>query len=204
MDNRTFRDSNPGTVFPVPGLRIEEFLIRKYSFALSLITNCNLCVVTMVTHNVWQDRFGGGGFRFRPLNPCLMIAKYDVTCNYVFSPRQLLCCGGTHLSCGTSPGIHKAWWLITLFRSIRDRMTDAPGSDCTVPNPMHKRQWIYTVFRIPDIMLLVLCKTAVYHFNRVNRPKHLSIETTPATALGLNSSRGRRKSFKGWTAEIAR
>ena len=49
MDNYTLRDSNPGTVFPVPGVRIGEFLIREYSFALSLIANCDLCVVTMVT-----------------------------------------------------------------------------------------------------------------------------------------------------------
>ena len=71
MDNHTFRDSNPGTVFPVPGLGIEEFLIREYSFALSLTANCDLCVVTMVIH-IQDSFFLGGGVAYAgsaPLHP---------------------------------------------------------------------------------------------------------------------------------------
>jgi len=42
--------------FPVHGLEIGDFLIREYSFALSLTANCDLYVVTGYSY-IWQDRF---------------------------------------------------------------------------------------------------------------------------------------------------
>jgi len=40
------------------GLGLEEFLIREYSFALSLTANYDLCVVTMITHTSGRTDLG--------------------------------------------------------------------------------------------------------------------------------------------------